>query len=96
MLAELESSTCWIVLVPAPAPRFEGHMIRTAGATNAPWYRSLVFGPDGGRTGLRRGDAVRVLTDLISGAGSKSKWGPVFARVAERRIASRSPSAASQ
>lgn len=41
LLEDLEKNKLEVVLIPAPQPKFEGHMIRVAINSNSHWYKQL-------------------------------------------------------
>ena len=43
-LSDLEKEFLSVILVPAPQPHFDGHMIRVAQNRNPKWYRDFVEG----------------------------------------------------
>lgn len=43
-LSELEKEFLSVVLVPAPHPHFDGHMVRSVQNQNPKWYRDFVAG----------------------------------------------------
>jgi hypothetical protein len=88
MLAELEGNRLEVALIPCRKPCNEGGSIRVAVAKNATWYRRfcgrnlssrLRRNPD---TRIRRKDVQRLLSRLIAGFPSRSKYVPEIRAIA--------------
>lgn len=92
MLAELESNQLTVVLAPSKRrDRREYDMIRVAASRNATWYQRFCakhpsdrkrrnLAPD---TKIRRKDIVRILTRLVNGLPSRSKYAEELKRISE-------------
>ena len=86
MLYELETSSLEVVLVPAPAPSYPGHMIRTVQQSNPEWYKALCDKFQSNRnsrkgkykkhgdTKIKRKHIIYLLKKLSQGIMIKSKY----------------------
>jgi len=89
LLSELDSEQLAVELVPAPRPRFHGHMVRMVFGANPHWYRKLAAQvPPRGRpsrrsTGIRRAHIRRALQRLASGRPLGTAWEALVLPVVE-------------
>jgi hypothetical protein len=67
MLAELESRRLVVCLAPAPERRHEGHCVRVAIESNAPWYRRFCANYQGANgTFNKRANTIKALKRFIA------------------------------
>ncbi len=93
MHQDLEASCLKVTLIPAPEPKFSGHMIRAVIEQNPWWYRDICNSYPSQRrvrrghldTRVRRRDMLKLLGRLASGEMVESKYAADLVSFAEQQ-----------